>query len=81
MSALSQLKAALNIPNWFILTASEIQTLTTYLIEAGNNVDQAFWAIRLDCAACCSGCALCDLEYIMGQPLCKARHHQISRGN
>ena len=78
MSTLNQLKVALEIPEWFILNEQEVETLTSYLFDAESDVQRAFWAIRLDCSACCSGCIFCEPDFYY-QPVCKSC--KVARSN
>ena len=77
MNALEQFRKVLNIPTWFRLTLEEYATLNSYLSDANDDVSQAFWALRLDCSACCNGCVFCDSSMLI--PVCNAKGCNIER--
>ena len=69
-TSIKELKAIFRIPNGVQLTPSGIELASTYLQESEGDFHRALWKIRLDCAACCMGCNLCDLPRC--RPICSS---------
>lgn len=62
MDPLELLKKKLGLPPNFKLSENAESRLKRSLEEAKGDINRALWIIKIDCAACCAGCILCEFN-------------------